>query len=294
MHLPPGQRRAPAAGALAVVTASVCVQVSAAIAVPLFHPLGATAVAGLRQLWAAGALLIAVRPRLAGRSGGQWARIVVYGLSMATMNVAFYNAVARLPLGVAATLLFLGPFAVAAAGVASRWELALPVAALAGVVLVSHPGASLNWPGLGFGLLSAAALACYTVFAQHVGDTSVGLDGVALSVLVAAASLLPFSIPAASQLQAGQVLRLAGSGLLGGAVGFTLDFLAVRLASAKVVATLFSVDPVVAALVGVVLLGQSLPAPTVAGIALIVAAGTAVIWRARPGRITEPTVAPHP
>ncbi|MFI6979236.1 EamA family transporter [Embleya sp. NPDC050154] len=262
-----------------VLVSCLGVQTSAALSSGLFGALSVPAVAGLRQATAALVLCVLVRPRVRGRGRGEWAGILAYGSAMAGMNVAFYGAVDRLPLGVAAALLFLGPFAVAVSSVRTRRDALFPLVGLVGVVLVTRPGGSVEWLGIGFGLLSALALALYTVFAQRVGRADAGLHGLGLSVAVSAV-LLPFSGPAVPRVEAGQWVLVGLSGVLGVALAFTLDFTAVRLAGATVVAVLFALDPVVGTLVGVIALGEGLPPSALAGITLIVASGAAVTWRA--------------
>ncbi|MBQ1109262.1 EamA family transporter [Streptomyces sp. 404i] len=254
-------------------------QASAALASTLFDRLGAPAVAGLRQLCAALVLMVLVRPRVRGHTRQEWAGMVVYGAAMAVMNAAYYGAVGRLPLGVAATLLFLGPFVVAVASARARREALLPVVGLVGVVLVTEPGGTVAWTGIVFGLLSALALACYTVFAQRVGRASSGLEGLAVSVGISAMLLLPFSLPAAPSVNGSDWGLVTVSGVIGVALAFTLDFRAVKMAGAKVVATLFSLDPLMGALIGALALAESLSAPVLVGMGLIVSAGAMATWR---------------
>ncbi|MEU0939789.1 EamA family transporter [Embleya sp. NPDC005971] len=273
-------RPGPFVGAVLVLVSCLGVQTSAALSSGLFGALSVPAVAGLRQATAALVLCVLVRPRVRRRGRGEWAGILAYGSAMAGMNVAFYGAVDRLPLGVAAALLFLGPFAVAVASVRTRRDALFPLVGLVGVVLVTRPGGGVEWLGIGFGLLSALALALYTVFAQRVGRADTGLHGLGLSVAVSAVLLLPFSGPAVPRVEAGQWALVGLSGVLGVALAFTLDFTAVRLAGATVVAVLFALDPVAGTLVGVIALGEGPPPSALAGITLIVASGAAVTWRA--------------
>jgi inner membrane transporter RhtA len=273
-------RRGPFLGAALVPVACLGVQSSAALSSALFGALSVPAVAGLRQATAALVLWVLVRPSVRRRSRREWQGIAGYGAAMAGMNVAFYGAVDRLPLGVAAALLFLGPFAIAVASVRVWRDALFPVVGLVGVVLVTRPGGDVEWVGIGFGLLSALALALYTMSAQRVGRTSAGLAGLTLSVGVSALLLLPFSAAAAPRVSGSQWALVALSGTFGVALAFTLDFTAVRLAGAKVVATLFALDPVMGTVVGIAALGEHPSASALAGIALIVATGAAVTWRA--------------
>ncbi|WP_257132658.1 MULTISPECIES: EamA family transporter [unclassified Streptomyces] len=267
-------------GAGLVLVSCLSVQASAALASTLFDRLGAPAVAGLRQLCAALVLMVLARPRVRGHTRQEWAGMVVYGAAMAVMNVAYYGAVGHLPLGVAATLLFLGPFVVAVASARTWREALLPAVGLVGVVLVTEPGGTVAWAGIAFGLLSALALACYTVFAQRVGRASSGLEGLAVSVGISAMLLLPFSLPAAPSANGSDWGLVAVSGIVGVALAFTLDFRAVKMAGARVVATLFSLDPLMGALIGALALAESLSAPVLVGMGLIVSAGAAATWRA--------------
>jgi inner membrane transporter RhtA len=263
-----------------VIGGSLSIQLSAALASGLFVTLGTLGVSGLRMAIAAVVLLAIFRPRLGGRSRTAWIGIVFYGVTMAAMNVLFYNAVAHLPLGIAVTLEFLGPLAVAVFATRVRWELLLPVVTLIGVALVSNPSGGMTWIGLVFGLGAAVAFGGYTVLAGRVGDSSDGLDGLTLSVAVGAIVLAPFSIEALPRVDGQAWLILAASGLIGVALAFSLDFIAVRLTSPRLVGTLFSIDPVMGAVIGAIVLGQVLTASVIVGIVLVVVSGAVVIWLA--------------
>ncbi|MFE4464285.1 DMT family transporter [Oerskovia sp. NPDC056781] len=280
-------RSGPLLALACVLVGSLSIQLSAVLSSSLFTTVGVLGVSGLRMAIAAVVLLALARPSLRGRPPRAWAGIVLYGVAMAAMNVLFYNAVAHLPLGFAVTLEFLGPLAVAAFGVTRRRELALPALALLGVLLISGPGGEADLVGILFGLGAAVAFGAYTLLAGRVGQDTGGLDGLALSVAVGAVLLLPFSATAAPRVDGTGWGLLAASGVLGVALAFSLDFLAVRLSSTRVVGTLFAMDPVMGALVGALALGQSITAPAVTGILLVSAAGAATIWVAgrgeRPG-----------
>lgn len=278
LHLLSRARRRAALAAVLVAFGSLGIQTSAALAEGLFDHIGVLGVSGFRMTVAALVLLAVARPRLRGLSPAAWRGIVLYGVAMAAMNVLFYNAVARIPLGVAVTLEFLGPLAVAAAA-ARGWTRVLPVVTLGGVALVAGGGGITDAWGLLFGLGAAVAFAGYTVLAGRVGDDTGGLQGLALSVAVGALLLGPFQVTAAPAVTSGDLLPLALSGLLGVAIAFSLDFLAVRLSSARVVGTLFAVDPVMGAVVAAVMLGQVLAPTVLVGIVVVIASGALTIWR---------------
>ncbi len=141
--------------AVLILGASLCIQLSAAIAKGLFATVGTVGVSGLRMGIAAVVLLVLIRPVLPGRSRRECAGIVLYGAAMAAMNVLFYNAVANVPLGIAVTLEFLGPFFVAFFGTRIRWESALigalvldqrlTAAVGVGIALVVVSGSAVTW-----------------------------------------------------------------------------------------------------------------------------------------------------
>lgn len=259
-----------------LLTGSVGVQLSAAVASTLFTSLGTLAVSGLRMAIAGQILFALFRPRIAGRTRRGWLAIVLYGAAMAFSNLLFYNAVQQIPLGMAVTMEFLGPLAVAAVAATRRWELILPGVTLVGVVLLCRPGGSMNLPGLLFGLGAGVAFGAYTLLAGRVGDTG-GLDGLALSVCAGAVLLCPFSLAALPHVSTTAWPALVVSSVLGVGLAFSFDFLAAGLVSARVVGPLFSVDPVVAAVTGLLVLHETIPLVSVVGIGLIVVSGAIVI-----------------
>lgn len=274
---------------IAAVLGSCCaIQGSAALAFPIFNELSPSSVAAWRQLIGGLALLIALRPRLTGRPLGTWVLIIALGISMATMNVFYYAAVAHLPLGVAASLLYLGPFALAAGAIRRPVHLLWPVLALIGVGALTRPDqADVNdVRGVIFGALAAAALAAYTFTAHRLGSRA-GYGELALAVGLSGLLLLPFALshpPRASGETMGILLLI---GVVGVGLAFLLDFIALRLAGPIIVATLFALDPAIGALIGGLVLGDQLTWVTFAGIALIVAAGIGLA-RSRPLRRPTP------
>lgn len=271
--------------AASILCASLCIQLSAALAKGLFGAVGTIGTSGLRMAVAALVLLVPTRPALRGRTRRQWAGIVLYGVAMAAMNVLFYNAVARLPLGVAVTLEFLGPFSVAFFAARTRWEAMFPLAALAGVALIGAPAGGATGAGLVWGLGAAVAFGGYTLLAGYVGRASSGFSGLALSVAVGAVLLAPFSAAAAPRVPGtGGWLAVAASGTVGVAIAFSLTYIATRLASPRVTGTLLAADPAMGALVGALVLGERPTVPAGLGIALVVVSGAAVTWRAGAAR----------
>lgn len=161
-----------------VMVGSLGIQTSSSLSASLFGALGPIPVSSMRMLVAAIVILALTRPKLAGRSKGEWLGIVVYGLAMAAMNVCLYSAIDRIPMGVAVTLEFLGPCVVALAG-SHHWREGLcAVVALVGVGLISFtPGGYFNPAGYLFALGSAVCFGLYTLFADRVGKAAPGSTG---------------------------------------------------------------------------------------------------------------------
>lgn len=271
--------RRPAMSALAaaglVLVASLGVQLSAILAHGLFDRLGPAGVSGLRFAVAALLALAIVRPRLRGRSAARWLAIGCFGVAIASMNAFLYLALERLPLGIALTLEFLGPFAVAILGIRRPKAALVPVAGFVGVVLIVRPMGQIDVWGVVWGLAAACALGAYAVLAERVGRAERGFEGLALALGVAGLLTAPFAVAAAPGLQWTDGPVLAASAILGVVIAFAADTAAVRFTSARTVSILLSFDPVLAALLGALLLGERLDAVTWIGIALVAAAGGA-------------------
>ncbi|WP_043790699.1 EamA family transporter [Amycolatopsis balhimycina] len=264
----------PRSGAALAVAAMLCVQLGLAVSVGLFDRVGPEGAAWLRLAWAGVLLAVAVRPRLSSFGRKTLVACVALGVVTAGMTMLFMQAVARLPLGTASALEFLGPLTVAVVrghGGRKLW----PVLAAAGVVLLTQPwhgGADL--PGVGFALAAAVCWACYILLTQWVGDEVSGVRGLAVSMPVAGIVATLVSGPAVFVHLTWQLL-LAGLGLavLLPVVPFSLEMLALRRLTTAAFGTLMSLEPALALAIGLVVLHQVPDAGAVAGIAFVVAAG---------------------
>lgn len=268
-----------ASGAALVVAGSVAIQGSAVLGHSLFAELTPAGVSGLRFLLAALIGVLIIRPSWRGRTAAQWAGIAAYGATIAGMNVAMFQALEVLPLGVAVTLELLGPLAVAATRLPRHRHLALPALCLVGVVLVCRPGGSASLAGVLFGCAAAVSLAAYTLVAERVSRQATvggGWHELSLALVVAAVLTLPFALPVAPHVEPRQWLVLLAAAVVGVLVAFSLDYLAVRLTSARNVAIFLSFDPVLATLLGAVLLSQAVDLVTLIGCALVIVSGVAV------------------
>jgi inner membrane transporter RhtA len=267
-----------------VMGAVASVQLGAAVATTLFDELGPAGTVLLRTGFAAVALMLLWRPHLRGRSRVQIRDAVLFGLALAGMNLAFYAALDRIPLGIAVTLEFTGPFAVAVAGSRRASDLLWVALAAGGIVLLS-PGihGSLDTTGVLLALLAGVFWATYIVLATRVGRAFSGGQGLTLAMVVATIVLLPSGIAAGGSdlgdpgiLASGVVVALLSS-----AIPYSLELEALRRLPKATFGVLMSLEPAVAAIVGLVALGQDLSANEVVAIALVVAASAGALSAAR-------------
>ena len=290
----------PLAGpATLVATGIVSVQLGAGLAIRLFHEVPPAAVTGLR-LWSAAIVLLIIGGRgakaavtglVARRAWRDAAVSVAFGVCLGAMNFVFYQAIARLPLGVAVTIEFLGPLAVAVAG--SRRPLDLLWVALAGtgVVLLTGGGtAHLSVPGVIFAGLAAVGWAGYIMLSAATGRRFPGSSGLVIAMLVAAVVVTPAALATANgSLRRPAVLATgAAVGLLSSAIPYGVELRALRRLPTRVFGIWMSLEPAVAALIGLALLGQHLTAGEWAAVGCVVAACTGAA-RSAPPVPTRPT-----
>jgi inner membrane transporter RhtA len=280
-------------------------QLGAATAALAFPALGPAGVVAIRQ-WVAGAVLLsAVRPRFRAFTRRQWGPVVALALIFATMNLSLYTAVDRIGLGLAVTLEFLGPLSVAL--LASRRVIDLGCALIAGaaVVVLARPQPTTDYAGIALALVAAACWAAYILVSRVVGARLAGSQGPAAAATLSSLLYVPVGIWAlvSHPVTAAALGRAASAGLLCSAVPMVADLLALRRVPARLYGVFMSVNPVFAALTGLVVLGQSLPpadwlaiAAIVAANAVSVAAGAAgaAAQRTRPGRAPSAIAAATP
>jgi inner membrane transporter RhtA len=260
-------------GALMGVASMSSIQLGLALSVHLFGQLGPLGVAGVRLGWAGLLLLILVRPRLRHFAGRDLLACAVLGAVTAGLMLLFTLAIARIPLGTASALEFLGPLAVSLFGPGGgrrRW--ALPAAI--GVVLLTHPWhGGTNPAGIAFALAAAACWGAYILLTQHVGDRVTGLSGLAVSMPVAGTVAMLAAGPSLGRLTWPLLAIMLGLAVLGTVLPFSLEFLALRRLTASAFGTLMSLEPAIALLAGLLVLSQVPGAASAAGVILVVIAG---------------------
>jgi len=244
-----------------VLVGILSVQFGAGIAKSLFDEVAPTTIVWLRLLTSAVVLVAVARPRLAGRSRADWLVVAGFGVALGTMNWSIYQAFARIPLGVAVTLEFVGPLTLAVLGSRRPRDLLWVVLAAAGVtVLGVEGGGSLTVAGVVFALLAGAAWAAYILLSAQTGRRWPGLDGLALASALAAALLaLPAALTGGDTLGEPRILLLGALvGLLSSVVPYSCELVALRSLKPSVFSILMSLEPAAAALAGIVVLGELL------------------------------------
>lgn len=261
----------------AVLGAVVSVQGGAALAKHLFPLLGPTGTVGLRIGLSALLLLLAFHPPLRKLTAEQWRAIVPYGVVLGGMNLVFYLALSRIPLGLAVTLEFVGPLGVAIFGSRRALDLAWVVLAATGIALIApRRGGNVDPVGVLLALGAGAFWAAYILIGGRVSRLLPGGAAVATGMLFAAIAVLPISIATGgfSHLTAGRILAGLGVALLSSAIPYTLEMSALHALPARTFGILMSLEPAVAALAGRVFLGEILSPVQWLAVALVIAAST--------------------
>jgi inner membrane transporter RhtA len=258
-----------------VLLAIASVQIGAALAKGLFDEIGAGGTVFLRVLFAALVLVALWRPSLRGHGRRALRLVVLFGLVLACMNLAFYAALDRIPLGLAVTFEFVGPLGVAVAGSRKALDLLWVALAAIGILLLSDfGGADLDALGVGLALLAGALWAAYILLSARLGREFEGADGLALAMVVGTVVLVPVGVAdGGSDLLVPWILAVAAAvAVLSSAIPYTLEMEALRQMPTGVFGVLMSLEPAVAALVGFIVLGEELAAREVVAILFVVAA----------------------
>ncbi|GIH24690.1 threonine transporter RhtB [Acrocarpospora phusangensis] len=259
-----------------VLLGILSVQVGAGLAKNLFTVLPPSAVVFLRISTGALVLLAVALPRLRGLNRGDLLAGTAFGVSLGLMNLSFYEALARLPMGVAVSIEFLGPLTVAVVASRRRLDLLWVLLAAAGIVLLAPWGdlAGASWAGIGFALAAGALWAAYILLSASVGRRFPGATGLSFAMLVSALVSAPVGIAAGGvDLFRPEILLLGlGVGLLSSVIPYTLELEALRRMPKRVFGILMSLEPAAAALVGLFVLGEILHVREWAAIGCVVLA----------------------
>jgi inner membrane transporter RhtA len=285
-----------------VLGSCTSLQVGAACAAQLFPRIGSNGATFLRLTVAAVVLVAAARPALHRWTRRQWGSVVLFGLSLAGMNGSFYESIARIPLGTAVTIEFLGPLTLAAVLSRRPRDLTWVALAAAGVGLLGLTGSgtttgSLDGVGVLFALVAAVFWAAYILASARVGATVPGQGGLAVALVVAALALLPLGAPGALTAVGSTRLLLlaAGTGVLASVIPYSLELAALRRLPPPVFGVLLSLEPAIAATAGWLLLSQRLGGWEAAAVGVVVLASVgSTLTARRPQPEPDPAIVVSP
>lgn len=268
------------------------VQLGASFAKHLFSLADPSTVVWLRLTTSAVVLALLARPVLRGRSRTDWWVALGFAATLGLMNWSFYQAFARLPLGVAVTIEFIGPLTLAAVGLRRGRDLAWVGFAAVGVALLgwerSTPG-GLDLVGVGLALLAGACWAGYILLSAETGRRWAQLDGLAVASVVAAVALTPVALAAGASALLDPVVLAVGAavGMLSSVVPYAAEMVALRTLAPATFGILMSLEPAAAALAGLAVLGETLGAAQWVAVACVVVASVGVTRSAHRSRFTQ-------
>ncbi|RJS91622.1 EamA family transporter [Salinisphaera sp. Q1T1-3] len=246
-----------------LLIAMSAIQSGASLAHSAFPIAGAAGITSLRLILAAVLLIAIFRPWRRRIAPGAWPAILVYGVALGVMNFLFYQALARIPLGIAVAFEFTGPLSVALIASRRVLDLLWVLIAVAGLAVLLWPepglGHALDPLGIVCALGAGACWALYILFGQKAGQIN-GMQSAVLGVSIAAILVAPVGAwHAGSILLDPTVLALgAGVAVLSTALPYTLEMIAMPRLPTATFGTLMSLEPAFGALSGLIFLGQSL------------------------------------
>lgn len=243
-----------------VLVGVVSVQTGAGVAKNLFEALPPSAVVWLRLLTSAVLLALLVRPALRARTRTDWMVVIGYGVALAAMNFFIYQAFARIPLGIAVTIEYLGPLLIAILGSRRRIDLLWAGLAGLGVAALGLEFGALDPLGVLFAALAAIAWAGYILLSAATGRRFSGASGLAIASVVGVVVMAPAGVIEGGAALLDWRLLLFGLtvGVLSSVVPYTLELNALRRMPPRTFGVLMSLQPAAAALAGLVLLGELL------------------------------------
>ncbi len=266
-----------------VLIAIVTVQLGSSFAKDLYTETTPLTVTWLRLLAGAVILAVVARPRLTGRAASDWGWVLGYGLAMAAMNLSFYLAIARIPIGMAVTLEFLGPLGVSVAGSRRARDFVWVGLAALGVALLGVTPGDLDAVGVGLALLAGALWGAYILLARPVGKRFDGVTGVTIALWAGLAAVTVPVVVLGAWPPAAPMPWLQGLfvGLLSSVIPYGLEMVALRRIEPRVFGILMSLEPAMASLAALVLLGEGLRAVEIVAMACVVVASIGVVVSSR-------------
>lgn len=267
----------PAPGLL--VISIVSIQLGAAVAIDLFRVLGPVGTAFLRLAISAVLLLVLARRSIGSNTRRHAPSLLLYGAILGAMNLSFYEAISRIPLGIAVAIEFVGPLGLAAATSRRARDFAWIALAVLGILLLT-PQIGSELDALGVALAGVAGLcwAGFTVMSQRIGRALPGTSGLAIAMLVAALVVLPVELAVGGLrgLDLGVLVAVVAVAILSTALPLSLEFAALKRMTARSYGILVTLEPAAAATVGAILLGQAMGVPGLLAVVCVTAAALGV------------------
>jgi inner membrane transporter RhtA len=260
---------------LMVVGSMLCVQLGAALAVPVMASIGPATTTALRLFWSGMLLAFFARPRFDRMTRDQWLSGAGLGVVIATMTLCYFIAISRMPMGPATAIEFLGPLGVALIGARRLVHLMLAIVAASGVFLLTRENSSWSVDAVGVGFAVAAALgwAGYILLMKKVGASFSGLQGLSIALLVAAAAATPASFIAGPKVVAlAPLVYTIGLAVLTPLLPYALELMALRKLSTRAFGIFMSMEPAISAVLGYVILAQRLSLRQISGVGCVVIA----------------------
>jgi inner membrane transporter RhtA len=280
-----GMRTSRVPAPLLMLAAVISVQLGAAIARTQFEQVGPTGAAQLRLVFGSLILFAVVRPHLRRWTRAQWSASALLGVALAGMNLLIYQAFALIPLGVAVTVEFIGPLVLALVQTRRLLDAVWTLLAFAGVALLGlESSEGLALAGVAFALAAAVFWVGYIVGTARVGRLLPGVEGLPVAMAIGAVLALPFGAPSAIAGATAAPIVLPvflAVALLSSAVPYALEMLALQRLSTRVFGVLSALGPAVAALAGLLILGETLGLREVGALLLVSLASVGVTLGAR-------------
>ncbi|GAB3518863.1 EamA family transporter [Arthrobacter monumenti] len=269
-------------------------QLGAAVGASLFPVLGPVGVIALRQLVMAAVHLPLGRPPLRSLTRSQLALGIALGLVMGMMNLTLYFSIERIGLGLAVTLEFLGPLALALISSRRAVNAVCAVAAGAGVFVLAGPQASNDLIGIALGLAAAACWAGYILVNRAAGASLPGLQAPAIAAATSAVIFVPIAVFVVDFDAVTPAVLGFGvlAGILSSALPYAADIFVLRRMPPGLYALMVSVNPVLAALAGFILLAESLAPLELAAIAMITLANVVAVVAMQRDGSRQPALVP--
>ena len=262
-----------------VLIGILSVQVGAVISKGQFGEIAPVGMVFLRLTTSAVILLAVARPRVRGRSGMDWRPVLALGFTLGAMNWAFYESFARIPIGVAVTIEFIGPLSVAALGSRRPRDLGWVGLAAVGIALFGVGPTTVDPVGFGLALLAGLCWAIYILSTAATGRRWPGVEGLAVASTIGMLAIAPFAVALAGpQLLEPRLIALgAAVGVLSSVIPYSLEMTALRTLPPRVFGILMSLEPAAAALAAAVLLSEWLTPPQLVAMACVTAASVGAV-----------------